>query len=136
MAGGVVVRWSRDSLMSSRKALYLTGKGLSQCSRFQKWEVTIKDSVALMCAEVKIPAFTKGKPQLCPVDVETTRKIAHVRIHVERVIGLLRQKYAILSCTVPIHFVKTEGDGVTTLDKMVNVGCALINFCPSVVPLN
>ena len=91
-----------------------------------------------MCAEVKIPAFTRGKSQLCPVDVETTRNIgAHVRIHVERVIGLLRQKYSILSSTLPIDFVKTdESTTVTTLDKMVNVGCALINLCPSVVPFN
>lgn len=91
---------------------------------------SIGDNVALMCAEVKIPAFTRGKSQLCPVDVETTRNIgAHVRIHVERVIGLLRQKYSILSSTLPIDFVKTdESTTVTTLHKMVNVGCALINL--------
>ena len=97
----------------------------------------IGDTVALMCAEVKIPAFTRGKFQLYPVDVETTRNIANARIHVERVIGLLRQKYSILSSTMPIDFVKTgESTTVTTLDKMVNVGCALINLCPSVVPFN
>lgn len=33
----------------------------------------IQDSVGLMCAEVKIPAFTKGR---CQLDVESTRKIA------------------------------------------------------------
>ena len=50
-----------------------------------------------------------------------------MRIHVERVIGRLRQKYSILSSTIPIDFVKTdESTTVTTLDKMVNVGCALI----------
>lgn len=43
-------------------------------------------------AQVKIPAFS----QLAPVDLETTRKIAHVRIHVERVIGSVHQKYCIL----------------------------------------
>lgn len=42
----------------------------------------IHESVGLMCAEVKIPAFTKGKKQLSAYDVESTRKIAHVRIHV------------------------------------------------------
>ena len=38
-----------------------------------------------------IPAFTRSKKQLDPVDVEKTRKIANVRIHVERIIGILRQ---------------------------------------------
>ena len=54
---------------------------------------TIHDIVALKRAELAIPAFTKGKSQLDPVDVESTRGIANVRIHVERVIGLLRNKY-------------------------------------------
>ena len=47
----------------------------------------IKDSVGSLMAEVKIPSFTKGRSQLAPADLETTRQIAHVRIHVERVIG-------------------------------------------------
>ena len=41
-------------------------------------------------ANLSITAFTKGKNQLDPVDVEKTRGIANVRIHVERVIGFLR----------------------------------------------
>ena len=54
---------------------------------------TIHDIVTLRRAELAIPAFTKGKSQLDPVDIESTRGIANVRIHVERVIGLLRNKY-------------------------------------------
>ena len=42
---------------------------------------------------MEMPVFTKGKNQLSPLDVESTRKIASVRIHVERVIGLVGQKY-------------------------------------------
>ena len=53
---------------------------------------TISESVGLKQAELAIPAFTKGKAQLDPIDVEKTRGIANVRIHVERVIGLLRNK--------------------------------------------
>jgi hypothetical protein len=53
----------------------------------------IKEFVEIFRATVKIPAFTKVKSQLHPVDLEKTRAIAHVRIHVERVIGLIRQKY-------------------------------------------
>ena len=47
---------------------------------------TITESVSLKHAKLMIPAFTKGKDQLDPVDVESTRGIANVRIHVERVI--------------------------------------------------
>ena len=54
-------------------------------------------TVLVVCAEVEIPAFMKGKSKLSPTDIETTRKLANVRIHVERVIGLVRQKYTILS---------------------------------------
>ena len=51
---------------------------------------TIEESLALHQAQLAIPVFTKGKSQLDPVSVEKTRGIANVRIHVERVIGLLQ----------------------------------------------
>lgn len=62
----------------------------------------VAESIGLVGAEVVIPAFTKGLSQLSPLDVESTRKIAHVRIHVERVIGLVRNKYTILQAILPI----------------------------------
>ena len=49
----------------------------------------IEESVALYCAKVKIPSFTKGKRQLSSLDVEHSRHIAAVRINVERVIGFV-----------------------------------------------
>ena len=61
-----------------------------------------------MGAEVKIPSFTKGRQQLSAVDVESSRSIAHVRVHVERVIGLLRNKYTILQDTISIHYLITD----------------------------
>ena len=64
----------------------------------------ISDSVALMQAELHIPAFTKGKNQLSPLEVENTRNIANVRIHIERVIGVVKQKFSILQNTIPIDF--------------------------------
>ena len=55
-----------------------------------------------MCAEVKVPAFMKGRKQLSMKDVIDTRTIANVRIHVERVIGCVRQRYTILGGPIPI----------------------------------
>ena len=43
-----------------------------------------------MQASFHIPAFTKGLSQLFPVDVEKTRKLANLCIHIERVIGATR----------------------------------------------
>ena len=95
----------------------------------------IKESVGLYCATLVLPAFTKGKRQLSGIEVEQTRKIANVRIHVERVIGNLRQKYSFLGTTQPIdHSVCKAGEGSTTLDKIVTVCCSLTNLCNSVVP--
>lgn len=94
----------------------------------------IADSVGLYCAKLHVPSSTKGKTQLAPQDVEYIRKIANMRIHVERVIGLLQNKYFILNSTVPIPFVTCRpGDDAPFLDKIVTVCCALVNLCNSVV---
>ena len=94
----------------------------------------ISDTVGLYCAQISIPAFTKGKKQLTGIEVEQTRRIANVRIHVERVIGNIRKKYSILSSTQPITFVMSKTNSLTTLDKIVIVSCALCNICNSVIP--
>ena len=53
----------------------------------------IEDDIALCGAHLVLPAFTRGKSQLSKEDVEKTRQLARVRIHVERVIGQMRKKY-------------------------------------------
>ena len=94
----------------------------------------IQESVGLFCSTIKILAFTRGKKQLSGIEVEQTRRIANVRIHVERVIGNIRKKYSILGATQPIDFVTVRNGDVTTLDKIVTVCCVLVNICDSVVP--
>lgn len=95
----------------------------------------IHDSVAVMEAHLKIPAFTKGKSQLHPLELEDTRKIATVRIHVERVIGLLKQNFQVLQHTIPISMVSRSSDSLSVLDKVIVICSALINLCPSPIPL-
>ncbi len=68
---------------------------------------------------------------------ENTRSIANVRIHVERVIGVVRQKYRLLTGTLPLEYaVKKKEEKTPYIDKIVRVCCALCNVCDSVVPLD
>jgi len=55
----------------------------------------IAESVGMRKARLHVPAFTKGKIQPSALEIEETRTIANVRIHVERVIVMVRQKYMV-----------------------------------------
>ena len=73
--------------------------------------------------------------------MESTRGIANVTIHVERVIGLLRRKYTILEGTLPAEFLFCNSNGpierqVPLIDRIVRVCSALVNFCPPIVPFD
>ena len=97
----------------------------------------IADSVGFYQARLHIPAFTRGKKQLSAEEVEETRKIANVRIHVERVIGLVRRKYTILQGILPIQLVTArQGDDLAPIDKIAIVCCALTNLSESIVPFD
>ena len=91
----------------------------------------------MYCAEVKIPPYTKGKKQLSKLEIDMARRLSRIRIHVERVIGMVRQKYTILQSTLPINMITCEGDTeVSNIDKVVFVACALCNHCESVIPFD
>ncbi len=81
-----------------------------------------------MCAEVK-------KQKLVTKDAEETRKIAHLRVHLNRVVGCVRRKYTMLSAAVPVNMIACEDEDMMFLDKVVTVCCALTNMCPSVMKL-
>lgn len=95
----------------------------------------IRDFLAVLQAKLVVPAFTKGKQQLVPFEIEETRKIAHVRIHVERIIGLIKNKFNIFRGPLPITMLTHTSDDVNIMDKTVVVVCALINLCPPIIPL-
>ena len=50
----------------------------------------IEEDVAVFQASLKIPAFTKDVSQLSLLEIEKTRKLANLHIHVERVINATR----------------------------------------------
>jgi hypothetical protein len=98
---------------------------------------TVHETVQFSQAKLNIPAFTKGKDELDPADVEQTRKIATVRIHVEIIIRLLRQKYTILQQTLPTDYlICRKGESVPLIDRMIRVCSALVNLCPPTVPFD
>ena len=83
----------------------------------------VEDSIAYRGAALNIPAFTRGQSQLAPKDVESKRKLAIVRIHVERVIGAVRQRYKILSATTPLptEYTRKKRGGPVLLDSINRV---------------
>ncbi len=96
---------------------------------------SVADTVGLYYAEIKTPSFTKGKKQLSRMEVDLSCQLSRVRIHVERVIGVLRQKYTILQSTIPINMIMCDEITETSLiDKIFVVCSAMCNCCESVVP--
>lgn len=60
--------------------------------------------------------------------MEETHAIANVRIHVERVIGAVRQRYTILKGTLPIDFIaKRNQEEIPVVDRIIRICCALNN---------
>ena len=100
---------------------------------------TLKDDFAAGCGvELIIPSFTKGKKQLTAKEVETTRQIASIRIHIERVIGLIKNRYLILNGPIPITMVKSLSDeanksDLCSIDKIFMVCACLVNLGNGIV---
>lgn len=72
-----------------------------------------------------IPAFTRGKKQLSARDVEETRQLANIRIHVERAMERIKN-FRILSDKVPLYL-------VPHVDNIMMIVCALSNLMDPLV---
>ena len=94
----------------------------------------IAEDLGVYGASLEIPAFTRGKKQLSLREVEYSRRLSKVRIEVERVIGLLKNKYTLLQDTLPITLLKHKTDSeYANIDKILTVCAALVNLCPPIV---
>ncbi|KAG4073404.1 hypothetical protein HA402_005567 [Bradysia odoriphaga] len=94
------------------------------------------DVFKIRSVDLEIPAFVCNQQQLHPLAVEKTRKIANVRIHVERCIGLLRRKFMILHRIIPVSMLSkpvSASDNVPFMDKIITVCSALCNLCPTII---
>ena len=93
----------------------------------------ITEDLALRGATLCIPPFTKGKSQLSQREVETSRVLSSLRIHVERAIGRIKH-YKILQNVFPISLLKSSHDTeFATIDKVLIVCAALCNLQPPLV---
>ena len=95
---------------------------------------TCDEYARMALAKVKTPPFTKRKTQLEKVEVDWSRELCTVRIHVEYVIGVLKQKYTIPLGVLPLNVVADKDSDHACVDKLVKVCCALVNLCPTVDP--
>ncbi len=93
---------------------------------------TLSEDIAIHGVTLKIPAFTRGKQQLSQEDAEKSKQLSKVRIHVERVIGLLKNRYTILKGTLSLIKHKND-ENVPNIDKLLTVCSALTNLGEPVV---
>ena len=63
-------------------------------------DFTIEEDIASCGAKLELPAFTRGKAQLPQKEVEND--YLQLRIHVERIIGLLKNRSSIMKGPIPI----------------------------------
>ena len=82
---------------------------------------TLDEYARMAMEEVKTPLFTEGKKQLEKIEIDWSRELSIVRIHDERVIGVLKQKYTVLQNTIPISLISDYKDTESTIDKVVKV---------------
>ena len=87
----------------------------------------IRDVLEELNISLNIPPFMERHQQLPSDEVKTGRKIASLRIHVERAIGRMKN-YGILKSTIPISPARFT-------NQIVHVCTYLTNFQPALVPL-
>lgn len=85
----------------------------------------ISEELAAHGASLAIPAFTRGKKQLSCLEVESTRRLARIRIHVERAMERIKN-FTILSTILPIAL-------VAQADNIIMICAALSNLQPKLV---
>lgn len=85
----------------------------------------IQDILAPFGVRLNIPPFLNSNYQMPADDVILTKKVAHLRIHVERAIGRIKE-FHILQNVLPA----TMWD---TINQVIYVCCMLTNFSPPLV---
>jgi len=74
---------------------------------------------------LNIPPFLNGKPQLSHPEEVETRRIAFLRVHVERAIARIKN-YRLLQTVFPITM-------AAQLNKIWVISCYLVNLLPPLI---
>lgn len=106
-------------------------------------DLDIGESVAARGAQFKIAAGFHGGGEACgssegsPLTKEGSSETLMVQRHVEKVISMVKQRYAMLTGPVesPFTAASERTSNLSTFDKIVQVACALNNLCISAAPL-
>ena len=88
---------------------------------------TIKDMLKTLNIDLNIPPFLDGQQQLPPEEIQSGRRIASLRIHVECAIGRIKV-YSILKGTIPLSMARLT-------NQIIFVCAFLTNFQPVLIPL-
>ena len=67
--------------------------------------------------------------------MDETSEIAAVHIHVEKVIGLLRNKFTILQGIFPIKMIMKTDNETCKLAHILTICSVLCNLCSSIIPV-
>ena len=86
----------------------------------------VRDEMAALNVKVVTPHFTRGKRQMTQQQVQESRRISRVRIHVERVIGRVRKRYRILNGVLPANL-------LPHIDNIAVICCGFVNFDRGIV---
>ena len=78
---------------------------------------TIRDQLSTVGVDLNIPSFVKSGKQLTEAEILHTQKIASVRIHVEPVIGRIKN-FAILKGTLPLTMARLANQIVYVLGSL------------------
>ena len=86
----------------------------------------VKDMLEKLTIRLNIPPFMEGLQQLPSEEIEAGRKIASLRIHIERAIGRIKT-YRILTSTIPLSMARLS-------NQIVCICAFLSNFHPALIP--
>ena len=87
---------------------------------------TIKDQLKPLNIELNIPPFMEGRRQLPAVEVRCGRRIAPLCIHVEKVIGRIKN-FSILKSMLPSTMARIANQIVSVFSWLTNFQPALIS---------
>ena len=95
---------------------------------------TVDEYFHIVLAEVITPPFTKGRKQLSRTELDFSRELSSVCIHVKRIIGLVKNKYTILGNVLPISLIGNRNHN-TVFTDILTVCCAFVNLCSPIGPV-